>query len=389
MVRAILAVLIPCLTGLWSAANAHARSDLPERFTMIEGTKHPNRADEGIESVTTRAATLSTYNGFNKLLPYVLGSPVQEGAGSCLYMTLTGVAEWWLAKRQPSQSRAIDGPIDLSERYFMNIAGVHEDESGVTNWKLDSMQHLNRAGGSMLNRDYRYTKGWYKEVDDEEMPYVESSKDDEGSKYGTEFNWIDHRDRITKPQVELPHFDRRVLFADPASNQWNVAVAPDDIVNQVKKALRKHRSPINVIYNHYGYWHAVMIVGFDDQITDHGCSFTDGSGPYLKKKSIEYAAQAEDLTGEAKEKMVKRAQRYKTLAAKLNAAYEQGGGCKNRGVFYVRDSLYNDANGPAYDYDLAKEGEERPLGKRVILREYEWLRYLSNHVIQVFPTDQS
>src|SRR4051812_43128067 len=31
--------------------------------------------------------------GFNELIPYVLASPDQEDAGSCLYMAITGLAE--------------------------------------------------------------------------------------------------------------------------------------------------------------------------------------------------------------------------------------------------------------------------------------------------------
>ena len=53
------------------------------------------------------------------------------------------------------------------------------------------------------------------------------------------------------------------------------------------------------------------------------------------------------------------------------------------GVFYVRDSIYGDKNGPTYDYDLSRTGEEAPHGRKIILRSYEWLQTAANHVVQI------
>ena len=38
-----------------------------------------------------------------------------------------------------------------------------------------------------------------------------------------------------------------------------------------------------------------------------------------------------------------------------------------------------------YDYDKTQKGEETKLAKKVILRSYEWLKYLGNHMIQIRP----
>ena len=87
--------------------------------------------------------------GFDKLVPFVLPSPNQEGAGSCLYMATTGVAEWWLARLNPTLSRAPDGPLDLSERHLMNLAGgrgnEQEDKADLPNWRTDSIYLFNQV----------------------------------------------------------------------------------------------------------------------------------------------------------------------------------------------------------------------------------------------------
>ena len=71
--------------------------------------------------------------GFNELVPYVLPSPQQEDAGSCLYMSLTGIAEWWLARLNPAVSRRPNGPLDLSERHLINISENKKYQKNVQN----------------------------------------------------------------------------------------------------------------------------------------------------------------------------------------------------------------------------------------------------------------
>lgn len=358
------------------------RSPIPQDFDTLIGVKYPNSPLEGTHPISTSAMYKLQLNGYTELVPYVMGSPNQEGAGSCLYMSITGTAEWWLAKLNPQSSKNIDGPLDLSERFLMNIAGIDEDRSPVANWKTDTIFHFNQIGYGMLNRHYRYTKGWFQ---DTSTGYAKAEPHAEGASYGTEYNWIDERPQSHEGRINLPQFNRRVIFADPASNQWNVAVTPANIVDQVKYYLKKFKAPVNVIYNHYGYWHAVMIVGFDDQEPSRGCSFTAGTGPYFLDQANQYTAQAENAETEAeKNRLLARAKSYQQQAQTVIDAYDRGGRCAGKGVFYVRDSLYQDPEGASYDYDLENTGEEVNIGKKVILREYEWLKVLSNHLIQIY-----
>jgi hypothetical protein len=348
------------------------------------GVKHPNSAAEGTRPVVTEARRpAEPLGGFAELVPFVVAAPDQEEAGSCMYMALTGIAEWWLARRNPTLSRAHDGPIDLSERYLMNIAGIDEDENGVTNWKTDSIYLYNNVGHGVRNADYRFTKGWYT-LDKDGSP-VAAAAHASGAEYGTMYNWIDQSSMIKSGFVTLPTFERDVIFADPASNQWNTAVMPDDIVERVKTSLTTMKAPVNVIYNHFGYWHSVDIVGFDDDANSNGCSFVEEFDQYMPQQAAEYRKEAAAATNASeKARLTAQADKYDQLGKQFHDAYHAGGGCSGRGTFYVRDSIYADPSDP-YDFDPASGNDGMgSYSKSIITHEYEWLRYMANHATQIY-----
>lgn len=340
-------------------------SSLAGESFPVTGVKFPNDESEGRQPVVTEAWALDTktrnYPGFGELVPFVLRSPHQQEAGSCLYMSLTGAAEFWLSVLQTDQSRLPDGPLDLSERFTMNLTGTKSNLAGVKNWKTDSIYLFNNFGASVLNTSYRFTKGWVKKSP--AGRYIRANPQEPGAQYGTRYNWINESESLDYTSlVPLPKFEREVLFADPDSNQWNVAVMPHDIVDKIKSALLTRRAPVHVIYNHYGYWHAVLIVGFDDQADSKDCNFT--------VKFIDH--------------MTKKGGNSRRLAEKVQTAMTQGGGCQRKGMLYVRDSIYADPSGPLYDYDLTANGDEFPFSRSIVLHEYDWVRYMANHVSQIY-----
>lgn len=331
---------------------------------FVPGVKFPNEASEGILPIVTSvlSARSAEKKGFTELLPYVFRAPNQDEAGSCLFMSLTGIAEWWSARLHPRASRAADGPLDLSERFLMNFAGSAGVQNDIKNWKTDSIYLFNKAGGALRNRDYRYTKGWFKK--ERSGRHVKADAQAPGAEYGTAYNWIDERAALPA-SVELkrlPTFRRTVLFADPASDQWNTGVMPANIVDKIKTALQKNKAPVQIIYNHFGYWHSTMIVGFSDETDNQNCRFVHDFLDYTRKNS---SAKSQEL--------------YR----KTQAAYERGGGCHPKGVFYVRDSIYADPDGPVYDYDPDASGDEAPYTKELVLLEYDWVLYMANHAMQI------
>ena len=47
-------------------------------------------------------------------------------------------------------------------------------------------------------------------------------------------------------------------------------------------------------------------------------------------------------------------------------------------------TAYEDPMGPMYDFDPNNIGEEAPYTKPIIFHEYDWVRYLVNHAIQIY-----
>jgi hypothetical protein len=353
----------------------------------VDGLKYPNDPSEGKEPIRTQAVTysgdVSQYPGFSELLEYVVRSPHQEEGGTCLYMSLTGAAEFLMAQRNPALSRAPEGPLDLSERYFINTAGAPENEGFLTNWKTDSIEILNKLGYLPTNAGYRFTKGWAaKNMSGE---YVHAQPADAGAFYDARFNWLDQRHLADLSTLTpLPRFAREVLFADPSGDQWNTAVMPPDIVSRIKAALHSRRAPVHVIYNHYGYWHAVDILGYDDETDSRDCNFTRKFIVHMEAKGLELRKRAAEAVepGE-RQKLIRQAEKAERIFRRTANAINDGG-CAGKGMFYVRDSIYTDHGGPVYDYDLTQTGDEYPYSRPIVLHEYEWVKYMANHATQIY-----
>ena len=288
------------------------------------------------------------------LIPYTLPSPNQDEAGTCLFMATTGAAEILLNRlnKQTYQPELMDGRTDLSERFLMNASSRHS----LTNWRTDTVELYNREGGALLNQTYRYTKGWFKYRN---QRTVAAKPGDANAEYGTQFNWVDHYSKsLQKQLVPMPTLSRRLLFVDPDHNQWNVGIMNDRVVDKIKDTLSSRKEPVILIYNHHGYWHAVVIVGYDDEAPSNGCPFVDT-----------FVSTMENENPEA--------------AQKVKKAMKRQGGCDSRGVFYVRDSIYTGTTEPQYDYDLGQRGDERPYSKRLITLSYSWAKYLGNHAFAI------
>jgi len=377
-------VLIAMTASLLSLSSKAAK--------VISGYKFPENDEFSISSMKSPAESTPVMTkallpeesdfigGMNDLLPYIVSSPDQENAGSCLFMSHTGITEVLINK---IQNRTGEQRIDLSERYLMNLskAGIGSDLIG--NWKTDTIYRLNKTGINFENQDFPYLKGWYKTVNGTRV-FAEANEN--GAYYGVRANWVIAIDQAnSRMAINMPKFSREVLFADPSGNRWNVATAPSDIVNKVKNALETRKSPVLVIYNHTGFWHAVMVTGYNDSVETQGCPFVSEFPSKMRNRANEFI-QAANTTSDSSERrrLQGKARIFNKRANQVEASYNKEGGCKNRGAFYVRDSIYPLDGLPLYDYDPSVRGEEKPLNPTVILREYEWLRHMANHVVQIY-----
>lgn len=306
---------------------------------------------------------------FDALVPLVQACPDQDEAGSCLYMALTGAAEMALAQANPAATRVHDGDLDLSERFLMNAGSRH----AVANWLTDSIQVFNLAGGGLRNRDYRFTKGFYEAEGDDLRPSAAGAA---GASYGTRFNWIDGlTPDLLARRIDLPRMDRRVVYEDPNHDQWATGRLADGHVEEVKRLLVSTRRPVQVLYNHFGYWHCVLVVGYDDTRACDGGFVT---------RWVQYTAeQADQMLASTEERERARGQRWKGYVDAVRANIDRHGLTRGRGVFLVRDSIYEGPADDLYDYDTSRTGDEAPYAARIIERDDAWLKHLANHVVLI------
>ncbi|MBF0363408.1 MAG: hypothetical protein HQK49_20470 [Oligoflexia bacterium] len=380
----ILVIYFLCLNTINTSFADVIKSDMPSKKVLQqEGDSVIFWQPQAITSVNKISPENTLPKSFTELTNFILRSPDQDEAGSCLYMAITGIVEWWLAKLHPETPIVQDGAYDLSERYLMGIAGMEEDNAGLPDWRTDSIYLFNLNGNKCLkNTTYRFTKGWYKGETYSKVLYP-AKPYEEGASYGTLFNWINQIPTTSNNgYVNLPLFEREIIFADPEHNQWNVGVTPANIVETVKNTLLTKKAPILVIYNHNSYWHAVYIIGYDDNAYNYECRYTENFRTTIVQRALELEEAADEATDlSVKEAYTIRAKRAREAKDKIEKAYAKNDGCTSSyGGFLIRDSIYPDENGPFYDYDLSISGEEAPYSKKIVLKEYDWLRYFANHI---------
>ncbi len=339
--------------------------------------KNPSPEDlqgESIYSVSLVLKTTPSDRSFNELEPYVFPSPNQGGSGSCLYMALTGAMEMWLNMKIPASERKLEGDTDLSERFLMNAG--RQKFSQLNNFLTDSIYLYNIEKGALRNKDYPYTMGWYKKVDGLNE---KAEPEEEGAGYGTSYNWVDEYVPSLKSKLRtVPLMERTILYADPDQNQWQVGDLPDDVIAKIKFELKVRKVPVILVYNHVSYWHGVIIVGYDDEEETGGCPFVDLFMDHLGKKADEY-----EKTEDSQKLYL--ARMYRTYNKRIRAEKVKRGGCWNKGVFYVRDSIYDGPEDLMYDYVRTETGEEEPYSAKIVKKSYNWARFLGNHAYSVYP----
>jgi hypothetical protein len=131
-----------------------------------------------------------------------------------------------------------------------------------------------------------------------------------------------------------------------------------DQIEAIKHELRTKRAPVIIVYNHFLYWHSVVIVGYDDTAESGGCPMVSESLSYFQQQG----------SG--------------SLVDEIEGHMDTLGGCVDRGIFHVRDSIYQGDDEPMYTYSDTY-GFIEPMAERIIARSYNWVLYLANHAYSV------
>lgn len=179
-----------------------------------------------------------------ELLSYVQPSPDQGETNTCWFMASTGAMELLLNKRDGIKNPIRGGKNDLAESFLIWQKDFHDQQTFTHHFIEEVVVRFNH--GTAIHHN-----AW---------PFHAYHDD------GTDNMdvWNRHESFETLPRMEVPKIKTKLLFA--RGKKYATYVLRKEDLQTVKDALVKHRSPIIINYNDDGYWHVVLIVGYDDSL---------------------------------------------------------------------------------------------------------------------------
>lgn len=181
---------------------------------------------------------------YNELLRYVQAAPDQGETNTCWFMASTGAMELLLNKKEKIKNPKPNSSNDLSESFLIWQNDFYDENYHTQHFIEEVVLRFNH-GEAILNRFWPF-----------------DAKRIDGS--GNMEVWNRHLQFDLLPRKAVPSLETVFLFSRGRRYATNVLL-PEDI-STIKEALVKYRSPVIVNYNDDGYWHVVLIVGFDDRV---------------------------------------------------------------------------------------------------------------------------
>lgn len=186
-------------------------------------------------------------SSYTELLDYVQEAPDQGETNTCLYVASTGAMELIANKANGIKNPVPYGPFDLAESFVINAPDT------VTKSFFETPVLRFNKGHGIHIKDWGY-EAWSGRLINNTV-------------------WNRHPTQSQLPKIALPEIETIKLF-HVGKNRWSTYVLNDEHIEQIKEALWKYKSPIIVNYNDEGYWHVILIVGYDDSIPGE-CYDTD------------------------------------------------------------------------------------------------------------------
>lgn len=174
-----------------------------------------------------------------ELLDYVQVGPDQGETSTCLFVASTGAMELLANKKNGIKNPAAYGPYDLSESFLIHAPNVQS--AGKYSWEIPVLRF--NAGFGIHLSEWDYT-AWNGHHENKSV-------------------WS-YRDWQSMKKTTLPKVDTIPLFV--VGNKYSTGVLNQTHVQKIKEALWKYKSPVLVNYNDDGFWHVVVIVGYDDEL---------------------------------------------------------------------------------------------------------------------------
>jgi C1A family cysteine protease len=179
---------------------------------------------------------------YTELVKYVQPAPDQGETNTCWFMASTGAMELLLNQRDRIRHPKIGGKNDLSESFLI--------------WQKDFWDASTNPQHFIEEVVIRFNYG--EAIHNSAWPYNAYNSDGSDNIQV----WNKHPDFDTLPRISVPPLKTTLLFARGRKYATYVLI-PDDVIT-LKKALVEHRAPVIINYNEDGYWHVILIVGYDD-----------------------------------------------------------------------------------------------------------------------------
>lgn len=178
-----------------------------------------------------------------ELLKFVQGAPDQGETNTCLYMASTGAMELLMNQKEKIRNPKAGAKYDLAESFIINQRDYWDKETRTGHFIEEIVIRFNHGEAVHISL-------W---------PYNAFNED------GTDNMgvWNRHADYVTLPRMSVPKVKTELLFA--RGKKWDTYVLTEKDILTVKETLVKRKSPVIINYNDDGYWHVVLIVGYDDK----------------------------------------------------------------------------------------------------------------------------
>lgn len=210
--------------------------------------------------------SLSTYalpQKFTKLLKYVQEAPDQGETNTCLFMSTTGAVELLLNKKYNIRYPKKGGKFDISERFTINHPGAY-----APTWYEAPV--------------YKFNNGWA--IHESTLPY-NAYTENGGVNYKV-WHWPSGFYELPRMEIKEQFETKRIFIR---GGKYAKYVLREGDIDLIKEAIVLNEAPILINYRDEGWWHMILIVGYDDQARGE-CYFTPehecrGIGAFIVRDS--------------------------------------------------------------------------------------------------------
>jgi hypothetical protein len=179
-----------------------------------------------------------------ELLPYVLQAPNQGETATCWFQASTGAMELLANKKAGIKNPKPGSKYDLAESFLI--------------WQNEFLDNENYPESIWETHVLKFNYGYGIHIS--QWPFKATNSD---GTTNTEV-WSKHPNFDNLPRVSLPKVATEKLFVKGA--KWATRVLEDEDIELIKQSIVKYNSPVLVNYVDDGFWHVILIVGFNDKM---------------------------------------------------------------------------------------------------------------------------